>query len=95
MEHEDKESRLKVGTRLTVFSIRKIQGGGTIWVRAGRGRVNKDSSVNLYLDVLPIDGTLHAREQVVDKRDSVFVPEGMAPKAVEADLANAKVEGHS
>jgi hypothetical protein len=94
METGMRETTLKAGTKLTVFSIRKTRNGGTIWVRAGNGFVNKDSSVNLYLDVLPLDGTLHAREQVVERRDSVAVPAG-TPANVAADLANAQVEGHS
>ena len=48
--------------KLTVFSIRTTPKGGTIWVRAGTGSVNADGSINIHLDVLPIDGTLHVRE---------------------------------
>jgi len=55
--------------RLAVFSIRKSR-GGSIWVRAGSAFVNRDGSLNLYLDVLPIDGTLHVREPG-EKRDVV------------------------
>lgn len=93
MEMGTREGGLRAGTRLTVFSIRKTKAGATIWVRAGNGFVNKDHSVNLWLDVLPIDGALHAREQVVDRRDAVVIPDGAAN--VVADLANAQVEGHS
>jgi len=52
---------LEHGKRLTVFSIRQ-QKNGSIWVRAGWAEVNQDNSVNLHLDVLPIDGRLHVRE---------------------------------
>lgn len=49
------------GKTLAVFSIRpgKL---GSIWVRAGYAEVNRDGSLNLHLDVLPLDGRLHIRE---------------------------------
>ena len=47
--------------RYAVFSIRQ-KGNGSIWTRAGSAFLNKDGSINLYLDVLPLDGTLHVRE---------------------------------
>jgi hypothetical protein len=46
---------------LAVFSIREAR-GGSIWVRAGTAFVNKDGSLNVKLDVLPLDGRLHVRE---------------------------------
>jgi hypothetical protein len=36
--------------------------GKTWWLRAGAGFVNKDQSINLYLDVLPVNGKLQIRE---------------------------------
>lgn len=53
---------LSPGKRLAVFSIRENSKGVSIWVRAGNASVNKDGSLNVYLDVLPIDGRLHVRE---------------------------------
>lgn len=86
---------LKPGTRLSVFSVRKDKRSGShYWVKAGVGFVNRDESVNLWLDVLPIDGTLHCREMVIEKRESVVVPAGTPPD-VAANLAMAPVEGHS
>lgn len=41
--------------------------GGTYWVRCGSGFLNKDSSINLYLDVMPFDGKLTIRE--LDEED--------------------------
>ena len=52
---------LVAGKRLAVFSIRENK-GGSVWVRAGSAFVNKDGSLNLLLDVLPLDGKLHVRE---------------------------------
>jgi hypothetical protein len=56
------------GKRLAVFSIRESK-GGSIWVRAGNAFVNKDGSLNVVLDVLPLDGRLHVRE-AGEKRDT-------------------------
>lgn len=61
------------GVRLNVFSIRKRENGATVWVRAGVAFVNKDESLNVYLDMWPIDGKLHLREAVLERRD-VIVP---------------------
>jgi hypothetical protein len=71
---------LETGKRLAVFSIRKSK-GGTVWVRAGNAYVNRDGSLNVWLDVLPIDGELHVRE-AAEKRQP-------APNGVE--VANPAV----
>lgn len=70
------------GKRLAVFSIRENK-GGSIWVRAGSAFVNKDGSLNVLLDVLPLDGKLHVREagERRDKAQSVVAlpqPEPLA-----------------
>jgi hypothetical protein len=67
---------VKQGIRYAVFSIRTHKNGST-WVRAGYAFVNKDDSMNLYLDVLPIDGTLHVREPG-EKRDRASEPRNEA-----------------
>jgi hypothetical protein len=33
-----------------------------IWVRVGTGFVNRDNSVNVYLDAHPVNGRLHIRD---------------------------------
>ena len=60
--------RAERGKRLAVFSIRDTK-AGSIWVRAGTAFVNKDGSLNVFLDVLPLDGKLHVRE-AGEKRDA-------------------------
>ena len=60
---------LTQGKRLAVFSIREGK-GGTVWVRAGSAFVNRDGSLNVLLDVLPLDGRLHVRE-AGDRREAV------------------------
>lgn len=46
--------------RFAVFAVRQSK-GQTIWVRAGIAYENKDGSMEVHLDVLPIDGKLHMR----------------------------------
>lgn len=54
---------LEHGKRYAVFSLNHDERRKTtIWVRAGNAWVNKDGSLNLYLDVLPLEGRLHVRE---------------------------------
>lgn len=51
--------------RLEVFSIREAKVKGeqsSFWTRCGVGFVNKDGSINVKLDLIPIDGKLHIRE---------------------------------
>lgn len=55
------ESENRGGRRLHVFSI-KTGPNGSVWVRAGTAWYNRDGSINIYLDVLPLDGKLHLRE---------------------------------
>jgi hypothetical protein len=61
---------LVTGKRLQVFSIKELiekNEKKTVWVKAGVAWVNRDGSLNVYLDVLPLDGKLHVRE-VQDER---------------------------
>lgn len=52
---------LQQGKRYQVFSIKHVN-DRTVWVKAGSAWVNRDDSINVYLDVLPLDGKLHIRE---------------------------------
>lgn len=60
----DTVTPLQVGKKYEVFSIRetKEKNGASTWVRAGSAWINRDGSINVYLDVLPLDGKLHIRE---------------------------------
>lgn len=69
---------LTTGKRLAVFSIREGK-GGTVWVRAGSAFVNRDGSLNVLLDVLPLDGKLHVRE-AGERRESPEVAAAAEPK---------------
>lgn len=49
------------------------------WTRVGIGFVNKDGSINLKLDCLPINGTLQVREwEPYDRRPDA--PEASRPR---------------
>lgn len=47
--------------KLGVFATRKVN-GGVIWASVGVAFVNRDGSISVSLDALPIDGKLHMRE---------------------------------
>lgn len=84
---------LTAGKRLAVFSIREGK-GGSIWVRAGSAFVNKDGSLNVLLDVLPLDGKLHVRE-AGEKRDGAPGPGGGGRYGVDGGLDALPVGGTS
>ena len=78
------------GKRYQVFSMKErtdrgSSGGGekngTTWVKAGSAWVNRDGSMNVYLDVLPLDGRLHVREALDRKEGEEPAPgaKGEAP----------------
>ena len=60
-----------VGRRLQVFAVKPSSNGGTVWVKAGSAWVNRDGSLNIFLDVLPLDGKLHVRDALPGPAESV------------------------
>ncbi len=60
MIHLNKE--IKMGEMKEVFSIIKTEAmEKSVFRRIGTGFVNKDDSMNIYLDAFPKDGLLHVR----------------------------------
>jgi len=45
----------------TVFTVVE-RGGKSYWVRIGAGFTNRDGSLNLRLDAIPVNGMLQVRE---------------------------------
>jgi hypothetical protein len=45
-----------------VFTVIDRGQGKSIWVRVGVGFTNRDGSLNLKLDAIPVNGTLQVRE---------------------------------
>ncbi len=49
--------------RKEVFHIKDLgDGKKSVWTKIGSAFVNKDGSINAFLEALPIDGRLHIRE---------------------------------
>jgi hypothetical protein len=47
----------------TVYTIiERGAGKSSIWVRVGTGYTNRDGSLNLKLDAIPVNGSLQVRE---------------------------------
>jgi hypothetical protein len=51
-----------------VFTVVERGPGKSIWVRVGLGHTNKDGSLNLKLDAIPVNGTLQVREWEPERR---------------------------
>jgi hypothetical protein len=45
-----------------VYTVIDRGQGKSIWVRVGVGFINRDGSLNLRLDAIPVNGTLQVRE---------------------------------
>jgi hypothetical protein len=46
---------------MTAFCIVERADGTATWIRCGRARLNRDGSINVQLDALPLNGELHLR----------------------------------
>ena len=57
-----------------VYTI-KNQGEDNYWVKIGRAFVNKDGSLNVYLDALPLTGQLNIRDPKPKERSTAQVEE--------------------
>lgn len=53
--------------------------GRTLWIRVGIGFVNRDDSINLYLDALPVSGQLQVRQYRRRDEAASNVPRAQAP----------------
>jgi hypothetical protein len=49
-------------TMKAVFTVVERSPGKSFWTRIGVGFVNKDGSLNLRLDAIPINGTIQVRD---------------------------------
>jgi hypothetical protein len=55
----------------------------TFWMRVGTGFLNRDGSLNLYLDAFPITGKLQVRE-AREHEEETAAPAAIAPKDANA-----------
>ncbi|MBI4367532.1 MAG: hypothetical protein HY543_12015 [Deltaproteobacteria bacterium] len=55
-----------------VYQIVEREGMKPQWVRIGIGFVNRDSSINIRLDALPLDGRLQVRDmkQMLQRKEA-------------------------
>jgi hypothetical protein len=56
------ESNANGSTMKAVFTVVERSPGKSHWTRVGVGFVNRDGSMNLKLDAIPVNGTLQVRE---------------------------------
>jgi hypothetical protein len=73
----------------TVYTVVDRGQGKSIWVRVGTGFTNRDGSLNLRLDAIPVNGMLQVREWDSGERrsDSAEVPQlrsGARDKALDS-----------
>jgi hypothetical protein len=54
---ENRHQRMKV-----IYTVVERQSGKSFWTRVGVGYVNRDGSINLRLDAIPLNGHLQVRE---------------------------------
>ena len=53
-----------------VYQITEIEGKKAVWTRIGAAFINKDSSINVILNCLPIDGRLHIRDRNNNRKEN-------------------------
>ena len=51
-----------MSNRKDVYTIVEKEGQKAFWLKIGTAFVNKDESLNVYLNALPINGELNIRE---------------------------------
>jgi len=49
-----------------VFSITEGKDGQSRWIKVGTAFINKDGSINVFLDAFPKDGKLQIRDRKVN-----------------------------
>ena len=55
-----------------VYTVVERAPGKSFWTRVGVGFVNRDGSLSLRLDAIPVSGTLHVRDW--EPRDDAATP---------------------
>jgi len=65
------KNRTEEKKRFNVFTPVEKKDSKTFWLRVGTAFTNKDESINVYLDALPMNGKLQLREPspATDERD--------------------------
>jgi hypothetical protein len=66
---------------LTAFCIVERDDGSATWIRCGRARLNRDGSINVELDALPLNGELHLRPAGASAAPARSAPVAPPPQA--------------
>ncbi len=75
--------------RKAVFTVRQRgEGQKAFWCRVGSAFVNKDGSLSILLDALPLDGKLVVREEVPRDADDARRPRRDAPATTADDFGD-------
>jgi hypothetical protein len=73
---EDQSKSMK-----TVYTVVERGQGKSFWVRVGVGFTNRDGSLNLRLDAIPVNGTLQVRDwEPYDRKPEVGNPSAPAER---------------
>lgn len=72
MSTKQKTEEIKRTKRLAVYTIvsRGTEDNKDFWQRIGSAFLNKDGSINVVLNALPVNGKLHIREQKLEEQTS-------------------------
>lgn len=68
-----------------VYTVIDRGQGKSIWVRVGVGFTNRDGSLNLRLDAIPVNGTLQVREWDPGNRRSESAEAHPLPRSTSRD----------
>lgn len=81
MENQQETAVSDAGGRKpwAVYNIIERQGGKRIWSRVGTAFKNRDGSINVFLDSLPIGGKIQIRED--DRERQPRAPGALAGEA--------------
>ena len=71
----------------TVYTVIDRGQGKSIWVRVGVGFTNRDGSLNLRLDAIPVNGMLQVREWDSGDRRSDTLDAQPHPRSAARDSA--------
>ncbi len=56
------EDNTQRGVKLAYTIVERDKDGRKFWVRVGAAFVNRDGSLNVKLDAMPVNGQLHIRD---------------------------------
>ncbi len=64
--------------RLSAYSITEHERGRSTWLKVGTAFVNRDGSINIYLEALPLSGKLQLRKEDPKDEESAAPAPGAA-----------------